>query len=319
MRKEQLDLEDRAHAFAAGLFALVLGAGIVFALWWFSQDRQPMREVVLIARGDINGLGEQSRVRYRGLSVGAVKSIEIDPADLRNMLIRIRVAADLPLTHGTTARLGTLGVTGLAYVQLDDSGRDPRPLEGEGVEAPRIALGPGVLDEITDRTLAALERFGTVADRLAALFDDEGNARLRRLAATLESAATGVDRSFAEVPEALAAVRKVLSPDNVSRLSALLANLERSSVEAGPALADLRRLMRRLEQMAARLDQAAMATSDSLVDGTLPQLDALVGDLTATSRRLGRLIEEVESTPQMLLTGRGAQEPGPGEQGFANR
>jgi phospholipid/cholesterol/gamma-HCH transport system substrate-binding protein len=312
-------MEDRAHAFAAGLFALVLGAGIVFALWWFSQDRHPMREVVLVARGDINGLGEQSRVRYRGLSVGTVKSIRIDPADLRNILIHVQLLAELPLTRGTTATLGTLGVTGLAYVQLDDRGADPAPLEGEGAEPPRIALGPGLLDQITDRTLAALERFGTVAARLSELLDDDGTARLRGLVAHLEAAAAGMDRSFADVPETLAAIRTVLSAENVSSLSGLLANLERTSVEAGPAVADLRQLMQRVDRMAVRLDQAATATSASLIDGTVPQLNALLGDLTATSRRLGRLIEEVESTPQMLLTGRGAREPGPGEHGFAHQ
>lgn len=312
-------MEDRAHAFAAGLFALALGAGIVFALWWFSQDRHPMREVILVARSDINGLGEQSRVRYRGLSVGTVKSIRIDPADLRNLLIHIQVLAELPLTRGTTATLGTLGVTGLAYVQLDDRGTDPTPLQGEGVDPPRIALSPGLLDQITDRTLTALERFGTAAERLSALLDAEGTARVRSLLAHLEAAAAGVDRSFADVPATLAAIRKVLSAETLSSLSALLANMERSSIEAGPALAELRQLMQRADQMALRFDQAATATSASLIDGTLPQLNALLGDLTSTSRRLGRLIEELESSPQMLLTGRGVREPGPGEQGFAHQ
>jgi phospholipid/cholesterol/gamma-HCH transport system substrate-binding protein len=312
-------MEDRAHAFAAGLFALVLGAGIVFALWWFSQDRQPMREMVLVASGDINGLGEQSRVRYRGLSVGTVKSIRIDPEDLRNILIHVQVLADLPLTRGTTASLGTLGVTGLAYVQLDDRGVDPMPLPAEGPEPPRITLGPGLLDQITDRTLAALDRFGTAAERISELLDEDGTLRFRKLVTHLEAAAAGMDRSFADMPETLAAIRSVLSTENASRLSGLLANLERTSVEAGPAVADLRQLMQRVDQMAVRLDQAAMATSDSLIDGTLPQLNALLGDLAATSRRLGRLIEEIESTPQILLTGRAVREPGPGEHGFAHQ
>ena len=76
-------MENRAHALAAGLFAIMLGAGIVFAIWWFSDQRVPMRELVLEARGDINGLGEQSRVRYRGMAAGRVRAIGIDPADLR--------------------------------------------------------------------------------------------------------------------------------------------------------------------------------------------------------------------------------------------
>lgn len=121
-------MENRAHALAAGLFAILLGAGVVFAIWWFSGQRVPMREIVLEARGDINGLGAQSRVRYRGMAVGSVRAVAIDPEDLRTLLVRIAVPADLPLTRGTTAALGTLGVTGLAFVQLDDRGVDRRPL-----------------------------------------------------------------------------------------------------------------------------------------------------------------------------------------------
>ena len=101
-------MENRAHALAAGLFAILLGAGVVFAIWWFSGQRVPMREIVLEARGDINGLGAQSRVRYRGMAVGSVRAVAIDPEDLRTLLVRIAVPADLPLTRGTTAALGDL-------------------------------------------------------------------------------------------------------------------------------------------------------------------------------------------------------------------
>lgn len=310
-------MENRAHALAAGLFALALGLGLVFALWWFSQDRQPMREVVLVARDDINGLGPQARVRFRGLAVGSVYDIRIDPADSRNILVRISVVDDLPLTRGTTATLGTLGVTGLAYVQLDDRGADPAPLVGADGAPPRIDLQPGLISQIADRALAAVVQFQTVAERVAGVFDADSAARFRTMLARLESAAAGVDRSFAEAPRTLEAVRQVFSAENVARLSATLAHLERTSAEAAPAVADLRKLLVRVDEMALRLDQAASATSDSLVDGTLPQLNELLRDLTGTSRRLGRLIEEVEATPQMLLTGRAEREPGPGEAGFA--
>lgn len=309
-------MENRAHALAAGLFALVLGAGIVLAMWWFSQDREPMRDLVLVARGDINGLGPQSRVRFRGLSVGTVSEIRIDPDDPRNILVRVQVPRELPLTRGTQASLGTLGVTGLAYVQLDDRGSDPAPLLEVAGQAPRITLEPGLVDKVTERALLAIEHFNTVGERASALLDDDNLGRIRASLARLESAAA-IDQGFAEVPRTLEAVRSAFSPDNMAALSAMLANLERTSAEVAPAVTDLRSLMQRVDQMAARLDQAAIAASDGLVDGTLPQLNDLLRDLTATSRRLGRLIEEVESTPQMLLTGRAARQPGPGEPGFA--
>ena len=125
-----------------------------------------------------------------------------------------------------------------------------------------------------------------------------------------------MDRSFAEAPRTLEAIRSVFTPDNVTRLSAALANIEQSTAEAKPALQELRALLARLDDMADRFDQAAMTASDGLLEGALPRLNELLRDLTSTSRRVGRLIEEVESTPQMLLTGRAVREPGPGETGF---
>lgn len=309
-------MENRSHAIAAGLFALLLGCGVLFSIWWFSQDQQVTREVVLVARHDIGGLSPQARVRFRGLAAGVVSSVGFDPQDSRNILVRIHVADDLPLTRGTRASLGTMGVTGLVFVQLDDRGDDPVPLVGEEGEPPRIALEPGLLAQITDRALAVVQQFQTVGERVAAMFDAESAERFRQLMSRLESTVGGIDRSFGEVPQTLAAINAVFSAHNADRLAAALAHLETSSAEVAPALAELRGLLARVDGMAERLDEAAHAASTSLMEGTLPRLNELLRDLTSTSRRIGRLVEEVESTPQMLLIGRGPRAPGPGEQGF---
>ncbi len=125
-----------------------------------------------------------------------------------------------------------------------------------------------------------------------------------------------MDKSFNELPRTLAALHSVLTPQNIARLSATLENLERSSAQATPAMVEVRALVSRIDLMAARFDQAASAASADLVDRSLPQLDTLLRELTSSSQRLGRLLEELESAPQMLLLGRSAREPGPGEAGF---
>lgn len=309
-------MENRSHAIAAGLFALLLSCGVLFSIWWFSQDQQATREVVLVARGDIEGLSPQAKVRFRGLTAGVVSSVGFDPEDSRNILVRIQVDDELPLTQGTRASLGTMGVTGLVFVQLDDRGDNPAPLVGEGGAPPRIALEPGLLAQISDRALAVVQQFQIVGERVAAMFDAESAERFRQLISRLESTVDGMDRSFAEAPATLTAIKEMFSPQNAEKLASALNNLEQSTEEVAPTLVELRALLGRVDGMAVRLDEAAQATSISLVDGTLPRLNDLLRDLTSTSRRIGRLVEEVESTPQMLLTGRGRRAPGPGEQGF---
>ena len=121
----------------------MLGAGIVFAIWWFSTNARRCA-IVLEARGDINGLGEQSRVRLSRHGGGERARVGIDPEDLRTLLVRIAVPVDLPLTRGTD-RPRHAGVTGLAFVQLDDRGDDSRAAaDGERRASSCARAGGGV-------------------------------------------------------------------------------------------------------------------------------------------------------------------------------
>ncbi|PTD97978.1 MlaD family protein [Pseudothauera lacus] len=309
-------MENRAHALAAGLFALFLGTALIAALWWFSDGREPTRDYLLVSTGSVTGLNVQAQVRYRGIAAGKVTDIRVDPADVRNILVTIRIRENLPVTRGTRATLGYQGVTGLAFVQLDDRGEDPVPLAGEPGNLPRIALEAGLMDQLTDAAMEAMSRFREFAERSAVFFDEANLERFRNTLQRLESAAEGVDRTFSVAPEAFTAIRDTLSPQNMQRFSTVLENLEAASGEATPAVVEMRTLMARLSGMAERLDDAAGAASDGLLDDTLPQLNELLGELVSVSRRLGRLVDEVEAAPQILLTGRRNQQPGPGEKGF---
>ena len=133
-------MENRAHALAAGLFAIALGAATLLAVWWFSSQHQDVDTYHLVADGNVSGLSPQAQVRYRGMRAGRVTNIRLNPENPREILVDIEVESDIPVTRGTHASLGSQGVTGMSYVQLDDQGHDTTPLEpGE-----RIALNPGL-------------------------------------------------------------------------------------------------------------------------------------------------------------------------------
>ena len=141
-------MESRSHAIAAGLFAIILSCALVGALWWFSDRRDATRDVLLVSSGSVNGLNVQATVRYRGIVAGKVAAINLDPADPRNVLVTARIRTDLPITRATRARLANQGVTGLAFIALDDAGDDPVPLLGGGGGPPRLKLAPGLVDEV---------------------------------------------------------------------------------------------------------------------------------------------------------------------------
>ncbi len=306
-------MESRSHAIAAGLFAIILSAGVVLALWWFSDKREVTREVVLVTSGSVNGLNPQATVRYRGIVAGKVASIGLDPANPRDVLVTVRIRADLPITEGTRARLATQGVTGLAFIALDDNGEQPAPLAGG---PPRLRLAPGLLDEVSAASLQTLSRVRDLAERLAGLASPDNLARIERTLAHLERSSQGLERTLQEAPQTLAAVRQVFSRDNLARIGRSLDNLERLSGEAVPLAREGRTLLTRLQTVSERLDTLAGATGEGVATSTLPRLNGLLQELTVTSRQLSDLLDEIDNSPQLLLLGRGKPLPGPGEAGF---
>ncbi|MBP8265535.1 MAG: MCE family protein [Zoogloea sp.] len=309
-------MESRSHAIVAGLFAIFLSVGLVLTLWWFSDKREQTRDVLLVSSGSVNGLNLQAAVRYRGIVAGKVASIDLDPADPHNLLVTARIRADLPITRATRAKLASQGVTGLAFISLDDSGDDPVPLAGDGNGPPRLRLAPGLVDEVAAASMQTLKRVGELAERLTVLAAPENIARIERTLANLESSSQGLDRTLKEAPQTLAAVRQLFGKDNLARIGRSLDNLERLSGEAVPLAREGRSLIVKLQTVSDRIDNLAGTTGEGLATSTLPRLNVLLQELTTTSRQLSDLLDEIDDSPQLLLLGRRKPPPGPGEAGF---
>ncbi|WP_347248051.1 MlaD family protein [Zoogloea sp.] len=309
-------MENRAHAIATGLFAILLSAALVLALWWFSDRREATRDLVLVSAGSVNGLNPQATVRYRGIVAGKVAQIALDPVDRRQLLVTVRIRSDLPITSATRARMATQGVTGLAFIALDDPGTVAEALKGEGGLPPRIPLAPGLMEEFSSTALETLRQLRDMSERLATLTRAENLKRVDNTLASLEASSRGLDKTLQEAPRTLAAVRQAFGKDKLMRIDRTLENLERASVEAVPMVVEGRKLLGRLQTLSERLDGLAGVAGEGLAGSTLPRFNLLLQELTTTSRQLSELLDEIDSSPQMLILGRGKPQPGPGEAGF---
>jgi phospholipid/cholesterol/gamma-HCH transport system substrate-binding protein len=306
-------MENRAHALAAGIFVLLLGVATAAAIWFLGGKREETETYLLTTQRNVTGLNVQAQVRYRGIRAGKVESIEPDEKDPRVILVRINLDARYKLTRSTTAQLGYQGITGLAFVQLEDDGSSRDFLPVGGVEPPRIAMKATLFDTLGEKAGDIVGQVTEMTTRLSKLLDEK-NAR--NLSRTLENVADASE-GLKQTPQILAALRETLSDGNLKKLHRILDHLEKTSGEAAPLTAEVREMVKTMNALAKKADLLADHAGGEFAGRTLPQANALLQELTQTSRQLTRLLDTLDDTPQALVFGKGTPRPGPGESGFA--
>src|SRR3954471_424939 len=129
-------MENKAHALAAGIFVVVAAVLVLVLAAWLTRDTGQRDPYEISTRESVTGLAPQAAVRYRGVEVGKVDAIGFDPKAQGNVLIKLEIDRTAPVTKDTFATLGFQGVTGLAFVQLDDEGHPAPPLEPQDGHPP---------------------------------------------------------------------------------------------------------------------------------------------------------------------------------------
>lgn len=315
-------MENKSHALMAGLFTAALLAAAVLAAVWLNRDRTERLPYLVATRLALTGLNPQATVRYRGIKVGKVDGIEFDPKTPGQVLVLLAVDPDTPITKSTFATLGYQGVTGLAYVELDDDGKQPQLLPTTRANPARLELRPSLIEQVASRGKVILAHTEEITQRLNTLL----------LPANQDTAMHAVDQ-IGKAATAFEALPRQLAP-TIDKLPAI-ADQAQSALASVSALSDdarkLAKSLNRATDMAqapggtlARLTETVEKTGATL-DGvvreigqeTLPRVAATADEVRTTLKKANRAVDNLNEQPQSLLLGGAKPPPGPGEAGFS--
>ncbi|MCJ8506867.1 MlaD family protein [Rhizobium lemnae] len=113
-------METKANYALVGFFTLLVVAAAFGFVYWMAQYGRsgPMAELAIRIPGSANGLSVGSAVRFNGIPVGSVRSLNIDPDDPRYSIAFTEVQTSAPVYPSTKAVLEVQGLTGAAYIEL---------------------------------------------------------------------------------------------------------------------------------------------------------------------------------------------------------
>jgi phospholipid/cholesterol/gamma-HCH transport system substrate-binding protein len=318
-------MENRAYAFIAGLFALLLCSALLAGFWWLGGSHKAETEYEVLSHYPVSGLNPQAAVRYRGVDVGRVREISLDPADPRSIVIRIAIDSGIQLTLGSFAKLASQGLTGLAYVELDDPGQNKTPLGSNRIPLRESEMSQLLASgkDIIGKTAQLEENANRLVTSLNHLLDEKNMQKIASLLDSMERSGQELEPLLKSSHAATDKAGRLLDEIHPRELSETLDAVRNASVSikntadmAQPALTKLQHSMDEFERIGRHIEQVSAELGDTLNEETLPRAHELTRQLHQDARSLNRLVDTLDQNPQSVIFGKPQPVPGPGEKGF---
>jgi phospholipid/cholesterol/gamma-HCH transport system substrate-binding protein len=168
-------METDKHYFIEGLFIIGLSVGAAFFAVWLAGSGH--RDDVLYRihfTDSVSGLALGDPVKYRGVDVGTVKAMIIDPADPRLVQVDVKLRKDAPIKSDTRASLTLKGITGVVFIELTGGSPEAQSLLAVTPEGqiPEIPAEKSSLKAILDQLPKVIEKFSSIEDQIKKILTD---------------------------------------------------------------------------------------------------------------------------------------------------
>jgi phospholipid/cholesterol/gamma-HCH transport system substrate-binding protein len=162
-------METDRHYFFEGLFIIVFSiAAAILAVWLGSSGHHDDVLYRIRFPDSVSGLTVGDPVTFRGVDVGSVKSMGIDPDNSRLVLVEVRLRKETPVKIDTRASLQMKGITGVVNIELSGGDQAAETLIASTPQGtiPEIPYEKSGLKAMLDALPKLVEKFSSIEDQV---------------------------------------------------------------------------------------------------------------------------------------------------------
>ncbi|MGH8558890.1 MAG: MlaD family protein [Methylococcales bacterium] len=314
-------MDSKINYTLVGLFVVILGSAVIAMIIWLSTrgtNKTPAIYEVHVYES-VAGLNSGAPVKYRGVDVGQVGSIELDKINPQRVKVLLNIEEGTPIKTDTEAVLSRQGLTGIAYVDLAGGSEGATALTaGPGERYPLIKAGQSLLLRIDTAVSASqaelfevTNEVKTVLRNINAFLVEENQQAIADTLKNIKGLSDSLFKQTELVEHNLTKMTKVL--DHINEASKQLPELAGITQASLTAVKDAADSINSTANHFDRLVGDARAEFSRLSSGTLAQTSPLIVELNQLSASLRRLAQDLEQNPNQIIFGRPQRSPGPGE------
>lgn len=223
----------------------------------------------------VSGLEIGSPVKYLGINIGTIKSIDFDPADAYTVVVTIAIKPETPIRNDAWANIESIGITGLKMIEIRGGSNEADLLD----PGDQIRPGGSITEDITGQAEKIADKVERVIDNLLVFSEPE---KLNTIITLAEQSTKAMQNINSMVEENRYNLRNGLYKGRLvfNKLDTITTALQSSArqIERITASDTLQQIMANFHEVSVKLNEADLVV---LVD---------------------RLSEVVENTNRILVT-----------------
>lgn len=168
-------MESKVNYLIVGIFIVLFSIGIaVFALWLENYGaKEDFRYYKTYITESVSGLGRDASVKYRGVDVGTVETVQINPKNSEEVELLLRVKKETPIKTDMVARLKFYGLTGLAFIEIEGGSKDSPLIVPKKNEIPIIKSAPSAYTRLNESLPDIAQNLLTALVKIDILLNEE--------------------------------------------------------------------------------------------------------------------------------------------------
>ncbi len=293
-------MERKVNYAVVGLFVILLGAAFLAISLWLAvgEFSGNFTRYHVFVDESVSGLYRDAPVKYRGVEIGKVREIELNPLVPDQVQLTLDIKSNVPIRQDTVALLTVQGLTGVAFIDLTGGSLASPSLEAEADQIyPVIKSGPSFFSRLDESGSDLIKNLNVLTKGITELLDEEERQAIKQTI-----------RNIRDITAELAGNRDDLGT-GMARMPGLLEQIDVTARE----FEQMARKVAVTSENINRYIGSSGAGVQQFSQQTLPEFAALIGELRRLADTMQGLGQKLEEDPRVLLYGRTLEVPGPGE------
>jgi len=183
-------LENKARYTLVGLFIVIFLLSLVVFILWQTKYRfhdTKTYEYRLYTTKSVAGLNKNSFVEYKGLTIGTVGEIRINPNNLQQIEIILKIDNPSMIKENSFATIQSQGITGNKNVEISGGTTEVKDLLPKENSFATLPLEQSFFDNLTNSAEDITQNINLTLSQINKLLKDKNIAHIENLLTSLEN------------------------------------------------------------------------------------------------------------------------------------